>query len=60
MTEGARSRDQGPDQERLDALERRIEELEERLRLQEQGGPGPKYYESGSIHPEMDDQSLAP
>ena len=56
MTEGAT----GPDQERLDALERRIVELEERLKLQEQGGPGPKYRDSGSIHPEMDDQTIAP
>jgi|SwirhirootsSR3_FD_contig_41_1599154_length_296_multi_4_in_0_out_0_2 hypothetical protein len=56
MTDGARS----PDQERLDALERRIHELEERLRVQEEGGPGPKYRDSGSIHPELDDQTIAP
>ncbi len=56
-----------PDQDELDkahsrmeALEARIEELERRFGSQQHGGPGPKYYESGSIHPELDDQTIAP
>lgn len=45
---------------RLQALEARIKELEGRLDAHHHGGPGPEYYESGTIHPELDDQSLGP
>jgi hypothetical protein len=45
---------------RLEALEARIERLEGRLAAKEQGGAGPHYYESGTIHPELDDQTITP
>lgn len=45
---------------RLQALEARIEELERRLHGHHHGGPPPEYYESGTIHPELDDQAIAP
>jgi len=45
---------------RLEALEERIQRLEKALHDSEGGGSGEKYYESGSIHPELDDQSIAP
>jgi len=46
--------------ERLEQLERRIKELEADLAAHREGGPGAHYYESGKIHPELDDQSIAP
>lgn len=46
--------------ERLEDLNRRIETLEANLAARERGGEGPKYYESGSIHPELDDQIITP
>jgi len=48
------------DRQRLEALEARIVELERRLDQHHHGGPGPMYYESGSVHPELDDQSITP
>lgn len=44
----------------LQALEARIQELERRLEGHHHGGPPPEYYESGTIHPELDDQAIAP
>ncbi len=46
--------------ERLEHLHRRIEALESALAARQRGGEGPKYYESGSIHPELDDQTITP
>ncbi len=46
--------------ERLEQLEARIQVLEGDLAAQRQGGPGHHYYESGDIHPELDDQAIAP
>lgn len=46
--------------ERLLRLEARLQVLEARLESTDVGGPGPKYFESGSIHPELDDQSITP
>ncbi|MGI8777860.1 MAG: hypothetical protein ACR2LJ_10885 [Acidimicrobiales bacterium] len=45
---------------RLEALETRIQRLEKALQSSEAAGPGEKYYESGTIHPELDDQEIAP
>jgi len=45
--------------ERLEALEARIRRLEKALADRE-AGPVEPYYESGSINPEMDDQSITP
>jgi hypothetical protein len=55
----AAKRQQEPSTERLEALEARIEELERRV-AEHNGETGPKYYESGSIHPELDDQTITP
>jgi len=44
---------------RLEALEARIQRLEQALQASE-AGPAEKYYESGTIHPELDDQGIAP
>ncbi|MDQ3897843.1 MAG: hypothetical protein M3326_11495 [Actinomycetota bacterium] len=46
--------------ERLEHLDRRIQALEAELAARRQGGEGPKYYESGHVHPELDDQTIAP
>jgi hypothetical protein len=46
--------------ERLEHLERRIHVLEADLADRRQGGRGPHYYDSGDIHPELDDQAIAP
>lgn len=46
--------------QRLEELERRIHTLEADLAARQQGGTGPHYYESGDIHPELDDQTIAP
>ncbi len=46
--------------ERLEHLEARIQVLEAELAARQRGGPGPRYYESGSIHPELDDQAITP
>ncbi len=46
--------------ERLEHLERRLEGLKADLDARRRGGPGPHYYESGDIHPELDDQTIAP
>jgi len=45
--------------ERLEALEARIQQLEKALAADE-AGPGERYYESGSVHPELDDQGITP
>ncbi len=45
--------------ERLEHLEARIQAVEADL-ARRQGDRGPHYYESGSIHPELDDQAIAP
>ncbi len=45
---------------RLEALEERIQRLEKALHDRAEGGTGEKYYESGSVHPELDDQNIAP
>ncbi len=45
---------------RLADLERRIRVLEGALAALEGGGRGPHYYESGTIHPELDDQTIVP
>ncbi len=45
---------------RLEALEERIQRLEKALQDRETGGSGEKYLQSGSIHPELDDQGIAP
>ncbi len=44
----------------LEHLDRRIQALEAELEKEEKGDPGPRYFESGSIHPELDDQAIAP
>ena len=44
---------------RLEVLEERIQRLEHALARREQG-PSERYYESGSEHPELDDQGIAP
>jgi len=44
---------------RLEELEARIQRLEKAL-ADSQAGPRERYYESGSINPEMDDQGIAP
>jgi polyhydroxyalkanoate synthesis regulator phasin len=51
----------------VEALRARLAELGElverlQARLQELAGepPGPKWHRSGSIHPELDDQMIAP
>jgi hypothetical protein len=46
--------------DRLEHLDRRIESLEAELAASRQGSQGPKYYESGTIHPELDDQTITP
>ncbi len=46
--------------ERLLHLEGRIKTLEAEAVTRARGGPGPKYYESGNIHPELDDQTITP
>lgn len=45
--------------DRLERLERRIRALEADLAAV-QRDRGPHYYESGSIHPELDDQAITP
>jgi hypothetical protein len=46
--------------ERLVKLEERIQQLERRLEERQHGGDAPKFYETGSIHPELDDPMIAP
>jgi hypothetical protein len=46
--------------ERLEHLDQRIQSLEAKLAARRQGPDGPKYLESGTIHPELDDQTIAP
>lgn len=46
--------------ERLEALEARIVRLEQEAEQRRSGPPGPHYDDSGSIHPELDDQSITP
>ncbi len=49
-------------EQRLQRLEDRIQGLEdsweERQEARQEGAPGPKYYESGSVHPELDSHRL--
>jgi hypothetical protein len=45
---------------RLDELDAHIEQVEEEVEEHEGGGSGPKFYESGTIRPEDDDQTIAP
>jgi hypothetical protein len=58
--EGAAMSEPTGSDRRLERLEERIHQLEQRLEEYDLGGPGPKYYESGTIHPELDDQTIAP
>lgn len=46
--------------ERLDQLDRRIEALEADLAARQDGGAGQKYVDTGDVHPELDDQTIAP
>jgi hypothetical protein len=46
-------------EERLRQLEKEIEDLR-RILEEWQGGRGPKWYQPGSIHPELDDPTIAP
>lgn len=46
--------------ERLDRMEHRIQALDAELSVREQGGRGPHYYQSGRVHPELDDQTITP
>jgi hypothetical protein len=46
--------------ERMEHLDARIQALEARLATRQEGDPGPKYYESGSIQPDLDDQAITP
>jgi AhpD family alkylhydroperoxidase len=45
---------------RLETLETEIASVRQHMLELQEGPPGPRYYESGSIHPELDDQSIAP
>ena len=45
--------------QRLEALEQRIQRLEKALQ-DGAGGSAESYADSGSIHPELDDQSIVP
>ena len=44
---------------RLEALEARIQRLEKAL-ADSEAGSSERYYESGSVHPELDDQGITP
>ncbi len=46
--------------ERLLQLEQRLQAIEAALATKAAGDPGPRYYESGNIHPELDDQTIVP
>lgn len=46
--------------ERLLRLEERLQTLEAAVDTPADGGAGPKYYESGTVHPELDDQTITP
>ncbi len=46
--------------ERLEHLDRRIASLEAALKEQARGGLGPHFYESGTVRPDPDDQTIAP
>ncbi len=46
--------------DRLEQLEARIQFLEAERAERMGGGAGPKYYETGNIHPELDDPSITP
>jgi hypothetical protein len=45
---------------RLEALEARIVRLEQEAERRRSDPPGPHYDDSGSIHPELDDQTITP
>lgn len=45
---------------RLDALEKRLAQLEARLEGSGAGASGPHFYDRGTIHPELDDPTIAP
>jgi AhpD family alkylhydroperoxidase len=45
---------------RLETLETEIGNVRQHLLELQEGPPGPRYYESGTIHPELDDQSITP
>ena len=45
---------------RLEALEQRIQRLEKALQDSETGGSTEKWVDSGLLHPELDDQGIAP
>ncbi len=45
---------------RLATLEDRIQRLEARLEASERGAPGQPYYESGTVRPDLDDQTITP
>ena len=46
--------------ERLLQLGPRLQAIEAALATKAAGDLGPRYYESGKIHPELDDQPIAP
>lgn len=46
--------------ERIEHLDARIQAMEAQLDARRQGDPGPRYYESGTVHPELDDQTITP
>jgi hypothetical protein len=45
---------------RLSELEAELAKVREEYRRLVEGPPGPRYYESGTIHPELDDQAITP
>lgn len=45
---------------RLDALEARLEQLEARLAGSGASPSQPHFYDTGTIHPELDDPTIAP
>jgi len=59
MTEQARRPDVEGLEERLDDVEEEIDEAE-RLRRREAHEDERRYYESGTEHPELDDQTITP
>jgi hypothetical protein len=46
--------------EHLRRLESEISQVREEYRRAVSGPPSPRYYESGTIHPELDDQGITP
>jgi hypothetical protein len=44
----------------LSRLEVELARVREAYRRAVEGPPGPRWYESGTIHPELDDQAIVP